>query len=55
MLIRRVDRDGEETPVAQGILQSVDGDSGLVEIRLYLDPTPPGAGDRAYAETMFTR
>jgi len=54
VLIRRIDRDGEETPVAQGVLQSVDGDTGLVEIRLYLDPTPPGAGDRAYAETTIT-
>ena len=54
VILRRIDSDGNENPVAQGVVESIDENSsrGRADIRLYLDPIPPIDGDLVYAEFL---
>ena len=51
ILIKRVQSDGEEVSVAQGIVTGREEDTITVDLRLYLDPNPPGSDDKAYLES----
>jgi chromosome segregation ATPase len=50
VLIKRTKGSGEEMTVAQGVVTKVDGTTVEVDLRLYLDPIPPGFEDSAYLD-----